>query len=240
MGSRRGVSRQSHWSPEECARRHSNWQIQRPTGYQQRARTEHPRIIKRRFQVAVQELEGIKVAILATDGFEQVELVEPRKALDNAGARTSVVSPKDDKIRGWKFTEWGDEIKVDIPLKEAHAEQFDALLLPGGVINPDKLRMIPEAVDFVRSFFQADKPVAAICHGPWTIVEAGQARGKRITSWPSLKTDLKNAGAEWVDEPVVIDRNLVSSRKPDDIPQFSKGMIDLFSKKSGKARQPAA
>lgn len=190
--------------------------------------------------MANQEIRGIKVAILATDGFEQVELTEPRKALDEAGAETRVVSPKDGKIRGWKFTEWGDEVKVDVPLKQARAADFDALLLPGGVINPDKLRMIPEAVRFVKSFFDAGKPVAAICHGPWTIVEAGEARGKRITSWPSLKTDLKNAGAEWVDEPFVSDGNLVSSRKPDDLPQFNKGIIEHFAKSRQKVQQPAA
>jgi protease I len=175
-------------------------------------------------------LNGIKVAILVTDGFEQVELVDPRKALDEAGAETVIVSPKEDKVRGWKFTEWGDDSKVDVPLSRAKAESFDALLLPGGVINPDKLRMIPEAVAFVKSFFDDGKPVAAICHGPWTIVEAGQARGRQIASWPSLKTDLRNAGAEWIDEQVVVDGNLVSSRKPDDIPAFSRAMIDLFSR----------
>lgn len=190
--------------------------------------------------MANQEIQGMKIAILATDGFEQVELTEPRKAFDEAGAKTSVVSPKDGKIRGWKFTDWGDEVKVDVPLKQARPEEFDALLLPGGVINPDKLRMIPEAVNFVRAFFDAGKPVAAICHGPWTIIEADKARGRRIASWPSLKTDLRNAGAEWRDEPVVTDGNLVSSRKPDDIPQFNRGAIELFSKLRGRVSQPAA
>jgi protease I len=184
-------------------------------------------------------LNGMKIAILVTDGFEQVELVEPRKALDEAGAETVVVSPKEDKARGWKFTEWGDEIKVDLPLPKADAEHFDALLLPGGVINPDKLRMIPEAVAFVKSFFDAGKPVAAICHGPWSVIEAGQARGRRIASWPSLKTDLRNAGAEWIDEQVVIDGNLVSSRKPDDIPAFNRAMIDVFSRSAREPRRAA-
>jgi protease I len=173
-------------------------------------------------------LNGLKVAILATDGFEQVELMEPRKALDQAGAKTSVVSPKSGRARGWKFTEWGDEVPVDLTLDQAEPDNFDALLLPGGVINPDKLRMLAKAVAFVKAFFDADKPVAAICHGPWTIIEAGAARGRRIAAWPSLKTDLQNAGANWIDQEVVVDRNLVSSRKPDDIPAFNREMIQLF------------
>jgi protease I len=182
------------------------------------------------------QLNGIKVAILVTDGFEQVELVEPRKALDAAGARTQIVSPKNDRVRGWKFTEWGDELPVDLPLQNARPEDFAALLLPGGVINPDKLRMDPKAVNFVKSFFDAGKPVAAICHGPWTIIEAGAARGRRIASWPSLKTDLRNAGAEWLDQESVLDGNLVSSRKPDDIPAFNRAMIELFAGAKGKAQ----
>ena len=182
------------------------------------------------------QLNGIQVAILVTDGFEQVELVEPRKALDEAGARTQIVSPKNDRVRGWKFTEWGDELPVDLPLQNARPEEFNALLLPGGVINPDKLRMDPKAVNFVKSFFDAGKPVAAICHGPWTIIEAGAARGRRIASWPSLKTDLRNAGAEWLDQESVLDGNLVSSRKPDDIPAFNRAMIELFAGAKGKAQ----
>jgi deglycase len=179
--------------------------------------------------MATQDLKGLKVAILATDGFEQAELIQPREALERAGADTRVVSPKPDRIRGWNHTDWGDYVNVDVQLQDARARDFDALLLPGGVINPDKLRMIPDAVSFVRQFFEADKPVAAICHGPWTIIEAGQAKGRRIASWPSLKTDLRNAGAEWVDEEAVVDRNLVSSRNPDDIPAFNREMIALFS-----------
>jgi protease I len=178
--------------------------------------------------MAHQSIQGLKVAILVTDGFEQVELTEPRKALDQAGAETQIVSPKRDRVHGWKFTEWGDELPVDVPLSQARPEDFDALLLPGGVINPDRLRMLPEAVQFVKSFFDAGKPVAAICHGPWTVIEAGAARGRRITSWPSLKTDLQNAGAEWLDQEVVTDGNLVSSRNPDDIPAFNRGIIELF------------
>ena len=140
-------------------------------------------------------LNGLKVAILVTDGFEQVEMTEPRKALDEAGAETRLVSPKDGRTKAWKFTEWGDEFPVDVPLARARPDDFDALLLPGGVINPDELRTLPEAVAFAKAFFDAGKPVASICHGPWTIIEAGAARGRRLTSWPSLKTDLENAGA---------------------------------------------
>ncbi len=177
-------------------------------------------------------LKGLKVAILVTDGFEQIELTDPRQALDRAGAETRIVSPKDGKVRGWKFTEWGDEFPVDVKLDQAEPGDFDALLLPGGVLNPDKLRMQPKAVAFVKSFFEAQKPVAAICHGPWTIIEAGCAKGRKIASWPSLKTDLGNAGAEWMDREAVLDGNLVSSRKPDDIPAFNKAMIGLFARHS--------
>jgi protease I len=175
-----------------------------------------------------ENLNGLKVAILVTDGFEQVELTEPRKALDQAGAGTQIVSPKDGQVRGWKFTDWGENLPVDVKLDGAKAEDFDALLLPGGVMNPDELRTLPKAVAFAKSFLDAGKPVASICHGPWTIIETGAARGRRLTSWPSLKTDLRNAGADWVDQEVVVDRNLVTSRKPDDIPAFNQKMIELF------------
>jgi protease I len=184
-------------------------------------------------------LQGIKVAILATDGVEQVELLKPRQALKDAGAQTMVVSPKSGKIKGWNHTEWGEQIPVDVELSNANPQDFDALLLPGGVQNPDKLRMDPKAVQFVKAFFQAGKPVAAICHAAWTILEAGEAKGLRITSWPSLKTDLTNAGAEWVDLEVVRDRNVVSSRNPDDIPAFNRGMIDLFQQRAGQTRRAA-
>ena len=186
--------------------------------------------------MAKDNLHGLTVAILVTDGFEEVELLEPRRALDDAGAETRVVSPKHDRVRGWNLTDWGDELPVDVPLNHAKPEDFDALLLPGGVMNPDTLRMQPPAVEFVKSFFDADKPVAVICHGPWTVIEAGAARGRRIASWPSLKTDLRNAGAEWMDQEVVVDRNLVSSRKPDDIPAFNREMITLFSRTLVQAR----
>jgi protease I len=174
-------------------------------------------------------LEGIRVAILATDGFEQSELTEPRKALDAAGAVTKVVSPKSGKLRGWNHKEWGEEVQVDQPLDGADPQNYDALVLPGGVMNPDALRMQPKAVAFVKSFFDAGKPVAAICHGPWTVIESGAAKGHRMTSWPSLKTDIRNAGADWVDQEVVVDANLVTSRKPDDIPAFNREIIKLFS-----------
>src|SRR4051794_35424632 len=174
-------------------------------------------------------LNGLKVAILVTDGFEQVEMVEPREALDEAGADTSIVSPKTGQVRGWNFTDWGAEFPVDFALDTARPQDFDALLLPGGVINPDKLRMEPKAVAFAKAFFDAGKPVAAICHGPWTIIEAGAAKGRRMTSWPSLRTDLRNAGADVVDEEAVVDRGLGTSRSPDDIPAFNRETIKLFA-----------
>jgi protease I len=186
------------------------------------------------------DLSGMRVAILVTDGFEQVEMTEPRKAVDQAGAETQLVSPKDGQVKAWKFTEWGDTFPVDIPLGSARPEDFDAILLPGGVINPDKLRTLPEAVAFAKAFFDAGKPVASICHGPWTIIEAGAARGRRLTSWPSLKTDLDNAGAEWVDEEVVVDQGLVTSRQPDDIPAFNAEMVKLFAGARGQSRPAAA
>jgi protease I len=190
--------------------------------------------------MASKTLKGLKVAILVTDGFEQVELIEPRKALDAAGADTSIVSPKPKRVRGWNFKEWGDKLDVDVGLDDAKPQDFDALLLPGGVINPDTLRMDPKAVAFAKAFFDADKPVAAICHGPWMVIETGAARGRRIASWPSLRTDLRNAGAEWVDEEVVVDGHLVTSRKPDDIPAFNRGMIELYSSSQhGAARRTA-
>lgn len=179
------------------------------------------------------KLNGVKVAILVTDGFEQVELTEPRKSLDAEGADTAIVSPKSGTVRGWKSKDWGDELPVDIGLASADAANFDALLLPGGVMNPDKLRLEPKAIAFIKAFVDAGKPIAAICHGPWTLIDAGAVEGRKITSWPSLQADLKNAGAKWVDKEVVRDRNLVTSRKPDDLPAFNRAMIDLFSA-SGK------
>jgi len=175
------------------------------------------------------DLRGRKIAILVADGFEQDELLKPREALDNAGATTDVVSPNVHEVRAWDSTDWGQTFKVTRPLQHADANDYDALLLPGGVMNPDKLRMNPVAVAFVKAFFDSSKPVAAICHGPWTIIEAGAARRRKMTSWPSLKTDLHNAGAEWVDSEALVDGNLVTARKPDDIPAFNRAMLELFS-----------
>jgi deglycase len=174
------------------------------------------------------DVAGVRVAILADNGFEQDELTMPKKALDDAGAETKIVSPQKEVVKGWKSKKWGDKLRVDVPLDQADPDSFDALLLPGGVVNADSLRMQPDAVQFVKSFFTTGKPVAVICHGPWAIIEAGEARNRRITSWPSLKTDLRNAGAEWVNQEVVVDGNLVSSRKPDDIPAFNSSMMDVF------------
>lgn len=174
-------------------------------------------------------LKGLKVAILVANGFEQSELAEPKKALDQAGAQTIIVSPVKGKVKGWKSKDWGDEFPVDKELSQARAENFDALLLPGGVMSPDTLRMNPEAVNFVKEFVKSHKPIAAICHGPWTLINAEAVKGKTITSWPSIKTDLINAGAKWIDSEVAKDNNLVTSRKPDDIPAFNKAMIELFS-----------
>jgi len=182
------------------------------------------------------ELQGKRVAILATDGFEQSELTEPRKALDAAGAKTEVVSPHAGAIRSWKHTDWGDDVRVDRTLDQANFDDYDALLLPGGVLNPDKLRTDPKAVEFVRSFFDAQKPVAAICHGPIMLIEAGVLRGRHITSWPSVQTDARNAGARWTDEEVVVDRGLITSRKPDDIPAFNRKMIEEFAEGSPTQR----
>jgi protease I len=175
-------------------------------------------------------VKGKRVAILVADGFEQVELTEPRKALDEAGARTQIVSSADGQVQGWKHFDKADHFKVDVPLNGADAKDFDALLLPGGVANPDQLRANPKAVAFVRAFFDSGKPVAAICHGPWTLIDAGVVKGRRITSWPSLKTDLTNAGAKWSDQEVVVDDGLVSSRKPQDLPAFNHEMLEMFGR----------
>lgn len=175
------------------------------------------------------KLNGLKVAILVADGFEQVEMTEPRKALEGAGAQTFIISPKEGKVKGWKMTDWGDEFNVDIPLQQANPDDYEALLLPGGQINPDKLRAQEEAVAFVKSFFDKNKPVGAICHAPWLLVEAGVLEGRRCTSYHSIRTDVKNAGALWVDEKAVVDGNLVTSRNPDDIPAFSEKIIEEFA-----------
>ena len=190
--------------------------------------------------MAAGRLNGKRVAILATDGVEEVELVEPRKALDAAGAHTTLVSPRPERIKAWQHDHWGVELRVDVPLERARADDFDALLLPGGVMNPDKLRQDERAVRFVRAFFLAGKPVGAICHGPWMLVEADVVRGRTVTSWPSLHTDLRNAGADWVDREVVTDEGLVTSRKPDDIPAFTKKIIEEFGEGMYERQRPAA
>lgn len=181
-------------------------------------------------------LKGRKVAILATDGVEQVELVEPRKALDAAGAVTHLIAPKEGTIQGVNHDEKGDALTVDRVLSQVHASEYDALLLPGGVANPDALRLDAAAVQFVREFMLADKPVAAICHGPWLLVEAAAVSGRTLTSWPSLKTDIRNAGGQWVDQPVAVDDRLITSRKPSDIPAFTAAIVKEFANRLDEAR----
>ena len=171
-------------------------------------------------------LSGKKVAILATDGFEQSELQEPLRALKREGAEVEIIAPHDGLIQGMKHIEKGDKAKIDRTLADARTENYDALLLPGGVVNADQLRMVERAVSFVRDFFDAKKPIAVICHGPWTLIEAGVVKDVEMTSWPSLKTDLRNAGARWVDKEVVVDQGIVSSRKPEDLPAFSGKLIE--------------
>jgi protease I len=176
------------------------------------------------------KLAGRKIAVLATDGFEYAELTEPKRLLEEAGATVEVIAPDGAKqIKGWDIKEWGDSVAVDVPLAKAHAEDYDALVLPGGVINPDKLRTKPEAVALVKAFGDADKPLAAICHGPWTLIDAGLIAGRTVTSWPSLRVDLENAGARWEDREVVKDGRLITSRKPDDIPAFTRTLIEALA-----------
>ncbi len=179
-------------------------------------------------------LKGKKIAILATDGFEQSELMEPKKALEEAGATTVVISQKSGEIKGWKDKDWGDMVKVDKTVADANPNDYDALVLPGGVINPDHLRMDAAVVNFVKQFAAMGKTTAAICHGPWTLLEAGVLKDKTVTSWPSLKTDLKNAGAHWVDQEVVVDGQFIFSRKPDDLPAFSRAIIESLGKHAEK------
>src|SRR5579863_7365138 len=194
--------------------------------------------MQRRMSYMASKLNGKRIAILATDGFEQAELIESRKALDESGATTEVISPKSGEIKGWKFKEWGDSVPVDKSLTQADPQDYDLLLLPGGVMNPEHLRMEPAAVEFARKFVESGKPVAAICHGPWLLVEAGVVKGKMVTSWPSVKTDLKNAGANWKDQEVVTDGQFIFSRKPDDIPAFNRAIIEAVSQ--GKQQRSAA
>jgi protease I len=184
-------------------------------------------------------LEGKKVAILVAEGFEQSEMTEPRKALEEAGARTAIVSPAKGEVQGWKHFDKADRFKVDVDVSQARPEDYDALLLPGGVANPDQLRTNANAVQFARHFVESGKPVGVICHGPWTLIEAGVVRGRTLTSWPSLKTDLVNAGAKWLDQEVVADKGLVSSRKPADIPAFSRKLIEEIREGSHAGRKAA-
>lgn len=184
-------------------------------------------------------LKDRRIAILATDGFEQSELVEPKKGLAAAGARVDVVAPKTGRIRGWQVDDWGDEVAVDVVLGEADPQAYDALVLPGGVLNPDSLRSQDAAVGFVRSFFEQHKPVAAICHGPWTLVDAEVLSGRRVTSYPSIRNDLINAGAQWEDAEVVEDDGLVTSRRPDDIPAFIRKIIEVVAASRATAHKAA-
>lgn len=179
--------------------------------------------------MTAQTLSGRKVAVLATDGFEQSELEKPVEALKAAGAQVEIVAPKAGQIQGWEHHDKGRAVSVDRALAAATPGDYDALVLPGGVINPDALRLEPEAIDFIRHFVSSRKPIAAICHGPWTLIDAGAVEGREVTSWPSLRVDLTNAGARWVDREVVVDQGLVTSRKPDDLPAFCAKMIEAFA-----------
>ncbi len=176
--------------------------------------------------ISMSKLAGKKVAILVANFFEQVEMTKPRAALEEAGAEVKIVSPDDGEIQGMNHEKLGDKFDVDLTLEDASAEEFDALMIPGGTMNPDTLRSTPKALEFTKHFFREGKPVAAICHAPWVLIDAGVVRGRKLTSWPAIKTDIKNAGGNWVDEEVVVDNGLVTSRKPDDIPAFNKKMIE--------------
>ena len=185
-----------------------------------------------------EDLRGKRIAILVTDGFEQVELTSPREALRLAGAESDIVAPGGGKVKGWQDTHWGDEFDVDVPLQDADPDDYDALLLPGGVMNPDDLRRNSDVLEFVKAFFDAGKIVGSICHGPLTLIDAGVARGRKLTSYESIQSDLKNAGADWVDERVVVDHGLVTSRKPDDLPSFNTSFIgEIYH---GRPAAPAA
>ncbi len=171
-----------------------------------------------------------RVAILATNGFEQSELMVPRQQLKEAGFAVQVVAPKGPQIRGWKDKDWGESVDVDAELASVSPNDYDALVLPGGVINPDMLRIDVAAIAFIKAFDEAGKPLAAVCHGPWLLVESGAAKGRNVTSWPSLKTDLTNAGAHWQDAEVVVDGHIITSRKPDDLPAFCAAIIDALNR----------
>jgi protease I len=184
-------------------------------------------------------LNGLRIAILVTDGFEQVEMTEPRKALQEAGASIELIAPDGGSVQGFNHLDKGDTFEADLALAEADPMNYDALLLPGGVANPDRLRTLPEAVRFVRSFFEGPRPVAAICHAPWMLVEADVVRNRELTSWPSLQTDIRNAGGQWIDREVVVDKELVTSRKPDDLPAFNRKMIEVFDQESRLKKRSA-
>lgn len=175
------------------------------------------------------DLSGKRVAIVVANGFEQIEMTDPREALVGAGAETDLVSIEDGEVKGWEHTKWGETFDVEVPIDDADPDDYDALLLPGGVMSPDRLRQDERVLAFVRAFFESGKPVAAICHGPWTLIDAGVVEGRRVTSYPSIRKDLENAGAEWVDEEVVVDHGLVTSRRPDDLPAFAAKMIEEFA-----------
>ncbi|MGE5466163.1 MAG: type 1 glutamine amidotransferase domain-containing protein [Ignavibacteria bacterium] len=183
-------------------------------------------------------LSGKRIAVLMTDGVEQVEYTEPRQYLEQHGARVTLVSPKPagSQVQGFRHLTPGERFVVEMDVRDARPSEFDGLMLPGGVANPDQLRLSRDAIRFVREFAREDKPIAAICHGPWTLIDAGVAQGKHMTSWPSLKEDLRNAGADWRDEPVVVDGKLVTSRRPDDIPAFEEAMLQEFSQEAGARR----
>src|SRR5947209_6929148 len=186
------------------------------------------------------KLEDKKVAILVADGFEQIEMTKPRQALDEAGASTKIVSPQSGKIQGMNHADKGDKFEVDLTLDNADPGDFDALLIPGGLMNPDTLRANDDALQFARRFFEEGKPVAAICHGPWVLADAGLLRGRTLTSWPNIKHDIKNAGGKWVNEEVVVDNGLVTSRKPDDIPAFNDKIIEEFAEGIHERQRPSA
>ena len=177
----------------------------------------------------MKSLQGKKIALLTESGFEEVELTSPKQALEEAGATVVIVSPQKEKVKGWDHDHWSIELPVDKNINDANADDYDALVLPGGVINPDKLRLNKKAVAFAQQFLEEGKPVAAICHGPQTLIETGLLEGRTLTSYPSLQTDLKNAGADWVDREVVVDNGLITSRKPDDLKAFNKKMIEEIS-----------
>ena len=187
--------------------------------------------------MADKPLDGMRVAIVCATNFEQIEMTEPRQALRDAGAETMLLSPKGGSIEGMNHDVKADKFQVDMPLAEVKPESFDALLLPGGALNADKLRVVPEAQNFVRSFQAHHKPMAVICHAPWLLASAGLVRGRKMTSYHTIKDDLRNAGAEWVDQEVVVDDNLVTSRQPSDIPAFNREMIALFSRQRAQTGQ---